>query len=206
MNNKLSHWLHPKQSYEPADIALLLAGIDPYLVGKKPVGLNNSEELLNTAKEQALPGWENAIFYYGHVIRAMIDNVIDSIPGLEIFKLDELGGFFEQYDIKEFPKGYPISSHPDFTKNDYSHEFKYSSQQTLHSIIGALVTVLAELDESKERPLKNKKLIRADGISARAVADVISKRFEGSNLPLKRSNTAISEALKLIEEAEKAYV
>lgn len=204
----LSHWLHPGQIYQPVDIALLLAGIDPYLVGKNPSSFSdNAQNLLNTAKQQSIPGWEKAFFFYSHIVQGMRMDVIDHLPGLELIYIKDLDKFFKHHDIKEFPKGHSINSTPNIeSKNSQFNDITCTSKQTYLSIIGAMATVLAELDESKERPLKGKKIVRSDGISAKAIADIISKRFEGGNLPLKRSNTAISEALKLIEEAEKACV
>ena len=73
------------------------------------------------------------------------------------------------------------------------------SKITYLSIIGALATIVAELDQNGERPLPTKQIIRGGKISAKALTDILVKRFpNGRNLS--RSNDKIKEALKLIEQ------
>ena len=75
-----------------------------------------------------------------------------------------------------------------------------SSKEAYLTIIGAVVTVLAELDATGQRPLKNKKLVLSSGrISSEGLKGVLLDRFKKDRY-LRRSDVKIKEALKLIED------
>ena len=69
-------------------------------------------------------------------------------------------------------------------------------------IIGALVTLLAELEAKEGKALYRKPILRGGEISASAVKDIINGRFPDDGAQLKRSNSTITEALKAIKEHE----
>ncbi|AMO58606.1 hypothetical protein GZ77_18125 [Endozoicomonas montiporae] len=74
------------------------------------------------------------------------------------------------------------------------------TKESYLTIIGALVTVLAELDDTGKRPLERKKMKLSSGrISAESIRDVLLERFKKDRY-LKSSERKISEALKLIQE------
>ncbi|WP_419534351.1 hypothetical protein [Endozoicomonas sp.] len=213
MSECLKHWLLT-DNYTVDEAALLLAGIEPYEVGrdvklalkeKKPRAGKAAIYRMVLNKETADGGTIPRIHFTERPDPATAESfTITQYWRYWFLSRESILDFASRRGL-DFPYGCPIDSCNSNYKDQNQSlviEPSENSKNTYLSIIGALVTVLAEFDESNERPLKNRKMVRSDGISAKAVADIISERFEGTELPLKRSNTIVKEALRLIEKAE----
>lgn len=114
MNEDLRHWLE-EDHYDGQDVALLLAGIDPYKAGKE---LNEptspaSASWLQTAKDKNLIGWEKAFFHYQQLqVSVRKDEIEDYEIGVfdrgSVVKWAQSRGY-------EFPLGCNIPSTTDQT-------------------------------------------------------------------------------------------
>lgn len=223
----LNHWLFHDEYYVD-EAALLLAGIEPLRVedsitkkraaildrlGEQKFYTNEdlglpfgSCRLVSNARHDNVEGWEKATMYCGELFSSVNKHIVD--PCFDTYNhrisKEDVYTWARSKGIKEFPMGCPIPETDQDISTQQSDNISPITKQTYLAVIGALATVLAELDESQTRPMKNKKIVRAGSISAKALADIVSKRFEGKRLPLKSSNRTISEALKLIEETKKA--
>ncbi|MGI2029114.1 hypothetical protein [Endozoicomonas acroporae] len=79
-------------------------------------------------------------------------------------------------------------------------ELSERAEQTHLSVIGALVSLLGELEKEKGDKLFYKAILRNGNISASAVRDILCERFTDDGAKLKRSNDKISEGLSLISQ------
>ena len=81
-------------------------------------------------------------------------------------------------------------------------ELSDRSEQTYLCIIGALVTLLAELEEEKGEKLYKNSILRKGKVSANGVKEILCNRFPDDRAQLKRSNSKITAALSAIHEYE----